>query len=80
MKGAFLDTLSDGAIDALVAAAQTPSSLLSAVHLHHLGGAVAHRRVGDAVRPSARRLRAQHHRRLARRRRRVACRLGPWRV
>jgi FAD/FMN-containing dehydrogenase len=49
MKGAFYDALSDGAIDALVGAAAQPSSLLSAVHLHHLGGAVA--RVDSSATP-----------------------------
>ena len=32
---------SDAAIDALAGAAQEPSSPLSQVHLHHLGGAIA---------------------------------------
>jgi FAD/FMN-containing dehydrogenase len=41
MKGAFFDTLTDDAIDALAGAAAQPSSPLSQVHLHHLGGAVA---------------------------------------
>jgi FAD/FMN-containing dehydrogenase len=41
MKSAFYDVLSDAAIDALACAAQEPSSPLSQVHLHHLGGAIA---------------------------------------
>jgi hypothetical protein len=59
MKGAFFDTLSDDALDALARVAAQPSSPLSQVHLHHLGGAVArvdaqatpygHRRAGYAL-------------------------------
>jgi len=49
MKSAYLDELSDGAIDALARAGAQPSSPLSQMHLHHLGGAVA--RVADSATP-----------------------------
>ena len=40
-KADFLDSLSDEAIDGLIDAANSTSSPLSQVHLHHLGGAMA---------------------------------------
>ncbi len=40
MKAAYLDVLTDEAIAALAAHATAPSSPLSQVHVHHLGGAV----------------------------------------
>ncbi len=41
MKAAYFDSLSDAAIDALVDHAAEPSSPLSQVHVHHMGGAVS---------------------------------------
>ena len=41
MRSAYYDTLSAEAIEALADDAREPSSPLSQVHLHHLGGAVA---------------------------------------
>jgi FAD/FMN-containing dehydrogenase len=49
MKSAYYDTLSDAAIDALAAAGRQPSSPLSQVHVHHLGGAIA--RIDDHATP-----------------------------
>nr|MDQ6926675.1 BBE domain-containing protein [Candidatus Eremiobacteraeota bacterium] len=45
LKSGYLDALSDGAVTALVDAAARRTSPLSAVHVHHMGGAVA--RVGE---------------------------------
>jgi FAD/FMN-containing dehydrogenase len=41
-KSAFLDDLGNAAVDALVGAASEMRSPLSALHIHHLQGAVAH--------------------------------------
>jgi len=41
MRAAYFDTLTDGALDALVEHAAAAGSPLSQVHVHHLGGAVA---------------------------------------
>jgi FAD/FMN-containing dehydrogenase len=40
-KADFLDTLTDGAIAALVEAGNAMASPLSQIHIHHLGGAMA---------------------------------------
>ena len=60
MKSAYYDALSDDAIDALAAAGAQPSSPLSQVHLHQLGGAVA-RVAGDATPYGHRRAQFAHN-------------------
>jgi len=40
-KSAYLDDLSDGAIDAILEHTQTMDAPLAQVHVHHMGGAVA---------------------------------------